>query len=201
VELFQGNRNVQPELLQGPVAMLHNLLRPDECAAIIEMMNRLPSHVATVDAGEHMDTVRRSDVRWLMHDDPVPQHRNAWQFLLGAMAQANQDFFKFELNALEAIQLTHYRDEVRGKYDWHQDGFFNGANELIRKLTMVIQLSPPEEYEGGGLEIQVSSVHTAVPAELGLAVFFPATTLHRVVPVTRGSRRSLVAWAQGPHFR
>ncbi len=201
MELFQGNRNVRPVRHDGPVAVLHGLLRPEECAAIVGMMGELPAHEATVDNREREEATRRSDVRWLKHDDPHPARRQATQFLLGVMAQANQDFFGFELTDLEPIQLTHYREEVKGTYDWHQDGFFHGDNNLVRKLSMVIQLSPPEDYDGGGLELQVSKIHTVVPAELGLAVLFPAPTMHRVVPVTLGSRRSLVAWARGPNFR
>lgn len=192
---------MRPALRDGPVAMLHGLLRPDECAAIVDMMSRLPRTVGVVDQHEHKETVRRSDVCWLKFDDPEPLHRGTAQFLLSAIGQANQDFFRFELADLEPIQLTHYRGEVGGTYDWHQDAYFHGDNNLVRKLSMVVQLSPPEEYEGGGLELQVSNNRVVVPAELGLAVFFPAPTLHRVVPVTRGNRRSLVAWARGPNFR
>lgn len=181
--------------------MLHGLLRPEECAAIVGMMDTLPARNATVDDGERKEETRRSDVRWLTHDDPDPLRHQTAQFFLSAIAQANQDFFRFELTDLEPMQFTLYRGEVKGTYDWHQDGFFHADNNLVRKLTMVVQLSPPEDYEGGGLELQVSSIHTVVPAELGLAVFFPAPTMHRVVPVTRGNRRSLVAWARGPNFR
>lgn len=192
---------MRPEVLNGPVALLHGLLRVDECAAIVAMMDQLAPETATVDDGVRLETSRRSDVRWLQHDDPDPLRRQTMHFMLSAIAQANQDFFGFELVDLEPVQLTNYREEVKGTYDWHQDGYFRTDTNLVRKLTMVVQLSPPEDYDGGGLEVQVSSVRTQVPSELGLAVFFPAPTLHRVVPVTRGNRRSLVAWARGPNFR
>ncbi len=201
MELFQGNRDVRPALHDGPVAMLHGILRPEECAAIVGMMDRLPKTAGMVDQNEHKEAVRRSDVRWLKFDDPEPLHLQAAQFLVSTMAQVNQDFFKFDLEDVEPIQLTHYRGDVQGTYGWHQDGYFHAAGSPARKLSMVIQLSPPEDYEGGGLELQVSSNFVVVPPEQGLAVIFPAPTLHRVVPVTKGDRRSLVAWARGPNFR
>ncbi len=201
MDLFQGNRNVRPELLNGPVVMLHDMLRPDECAAIRQMMKELPADQATVDDGDHRESVRRSDVRWLHFNDPNPVNLKAANFVLSTMAQANQDFFGFELTELEPIQLTHYRDDVQGTYDWHQDDFFRRDTNVVRKLTIVIQLSPPDDYDGGGLDLQVSNVLVNVPSEQGLAVLFPAPTLHRVVPVTRGNRYSLVGWGRGPNFR
>jgi len=42
---------------------------------------------------------------------------------------------------------------------------------------------------------------TAIKKQRGLIVAFPAWTLHRVTPVVKGSRQSLVAWISGPAFK
>ena len=73
-----------------------------------------------------------------------------------------------------------------------------------RKLSMVIQLSDPKDYEGGILEIHANEHYPPPPDELkrrGTIVVFPSFLRHRVIPVTKGVRYSLVAWIEGPHFR
>jgi PKHD-type hydroxylase len=73
-------------------------------------------------------------------------------------------------------------------------------NECTRKLSLVVQLSSPDEYEGGGLEIMASSEPVQVTKEKGLICAFPSFILHRVTPVTKGTRRTLVIWIAGPDF-
>jgi PKHD-type hydroxylase len=70
-----------------------------------------------------------------------------------------------------------------------------------RKLSVVLQLSDPSEYEGGDLEIMNCSEPTQVKKEKGLVTAFPSFMLHRVTPVTKGIRRTLVVWLTGPRFR
>jgi PKHD-type hydroxylase len=67
---------------------------------------------------------------------------------------------------------------------------------------MCLMLGDPAEFEGGDLEVMAGS---AAPVTLeqrqGRAWFFPSYILHRVTPVTQGTRRSVVVWAGGPSFR
>lgn len=86
-----------------------------------------------------------------------------------------------------------------GHYDWHLDR--GGLGIAPRKLSAVIQLSDPNEYEGGDLQLYVGSEPTNIKKQKGLVVVFPSFVLHRVTPVTGGTRRSLVAWLSGPKFR
>ena len=81
--------------------------------------------------------------------------------------------------------------------------------ELVRKLTVVVQLDDGGDYVGGDLEVLRfgSDAPSAieVPAEAmrqrGTAIVFPSYVLHRVTPVTAGQRRTLVGWLVGPRFR
>ena len=83
-------------------------------------------------------------------------------------------------------------------YGWHQD--FGGL--LSRKLSLVMQLSDPEEYEGGELQIMVGGEKPiSINKQKGLVVVFPSWAVHQVTPVTKGLRQSLVAWVSGPNFR
>jgi PKHD-type hydroxylase len=65
----------------------------------------------------------------------------------------------------------------------------------------VLQLSDPDEYEGGNLEILSSREPTVIEKKKGLVSVFPSYILHRVTPVTSGVRKTLVVWTTGPKFR
>ena len=98
----------------------------------------------------------------------------------------------------EDFQFTVYEDNG-GHYTWHQD---NGSgNDTPRKLSLVVQLSDPKDYEGGDLQVFTSAEPVNIPKQIGLVVAFPGYTMHRVTPVTKGIRRTLVVWITGPAFK
>ena len=74
-------------------------------------------------------------------------------------------------------------------------------NSNARKLSLVVQLSDPEDYEGGDLEIYTGHEPLVVKKKKGMTAFFPSYQLHGVTPVTKGTRYSLVVWVHGPAFR
>ena len=76
-----------------------------------------------------------------------------------------------------------------------------GASGISRKLSMVLQLSDPSEYEGGELQILTSKEPTSMQKKRGIITVFPAWTLHQVTPVIKGTRQTLVAWISGPAFK
>ena len=69
-----------------------------------------------------------------------------------------------------------------------------------RKLTLVLQLSDPSEYEGGELQSLTSLQPGTVNKKKGIIAAFPSWTLHQVTPVTKGVRKTLVIWVAGPQF-
>lgn len=139
--------------------------------------------------------IRRSNIDWLQN---TPE--NAWVFekLAHVAGWVNARYYHFELTGFgEGLQLTHYDQSDHGMYGWHQD--FNGA--ISRKLSLVVQLADPSEYEGGNLEVLAGGNPIAVRKQRGLIAAFPSFSLHQVTPVVRGTRQSLVAWVSGPAFR
>jgi PKHD-type hydroxylase len=70
------------------------------------------------------------------------------------------------------------------------------------KLTAILNIST-EAYEGGDFELIVTSLDSPVtiPKEKGKLIIFPSFLFHRVTPVTRGVRKSLVSWIYGPKFK
>lgn len=149
---------------------------------------------AKVGGGGVDSNIRRSEITWL---PPTEENRDIFNKLENVIRNLNGDFFQFSLTGIyEPIQLTNYSSQQQGTYSYHQD--FNG--DTPRKLSLCMQLSRPEEYEGGNLELLHCGVPSAVPRERGLIAVFPSWTLHQVTPVISGSRQSLVSWIGGPAF-
>jgi PKHD-type hydroxylase len=116
--------------------------------------------------------------------------------------ETNGHAYGFDLQQMVSLQLTEYNEEYQGHYDWHEDLDWKSPRPFQRKLSLVVQLSRPDEYEGGQLEL--AQDNPTNPAEFrgrGTAILFPAFLRHRVSPVTRGTRYSLVSWMEGPNFR
>jgi len=146
---------------------------------------------------EHLKQVRRSQVSWLNKTQET-----AWVFeKLGHIASSlNAQFYRFDLTGFgEAIQLTNYDQSEHGMYGWHVD--YGGRLSPSRKLSLVLQLTDPSQYEGGNLQIMTGGEAQTVRKQRGLVAAFPSYTLHQVTPVTSGSRQSLVAWITGPAFK
>ncbi len=154
------------------------------------------AQVGGISGGEVNDQVRRSELNWLnKHPDC------AWVFdkLAHVASKLNADHFGFELTGFgEALQLTNYDESNQGTYIWHQDF---GSSGVSRKLSMVLQLSDPQDYQGGELQLLTKKEPTSIQKKRGMITVFPAWTLHQVTPVIKGNRQTLVAWVSGPAFK
>jgi len=143
---------------------------------------------------DELKKVRRSQVSWINN---TPETKWVYERLGHVVARLNADYFQFNLTGFgEALQLTNYECSEKGMYGWHQD--YGGG--ISRKLSLVLQLSDPTDYEGGNLQIMTQSEPQNVGKQRGLIVVFPSYILHQVTPVTQGSRQSLVTWTSGPSF-
>ena len=146
---------------------------------------------------EELAKIRRSQVSWL---NKTPD--TAWVFekLAHVASSLNAQFYRFDLTGFsEALQMTNYTQEYQGMYGWHVD--YGGKLISSRKLSLVLQLTDPSQYEGGNLQIMTSAEPVNVRKQRGLIVAFPSYVLHQVTPVTSGSRQSLVTWVSGPAFK
>jgi len=139
--------------------------------------------------------IRRSQVSWLNNNADT---RWVFEKLAHVASRLNADHFRLDLTGFgEPLQLTHYDQSENGMYGWHQD--FGGG--ISRKLSLVLQLTDPSEYEGGNLQIMTSGNPQTVRKQRGIIAAFPSYALHQVTPVTQGTRQSLVAWVSGPQFK
>ena len=121
--------------------------------------------------------------------------------------------WNYEWSYTEPIQFTKYKLDQH--YDWHTDSYFEPINKpqekthnQTRKLSCCVALNNSSEYTGGELEIaSYSQKGELIPMtceamkEEGSIVVFPSFVFHRVTPVTKGTRYSLVTWSLGWPFK
>jgi PKHD-type hydroxylase len=145
---------------------------------------------------EDADRIRITRNAWLtMNEDTEWVYERMQALLQGA----NEQFHKFELNGFtDDFQYTVYHGTEGGHYDWHMD---LKTQKFPRKLSMSIQLSDPNDYEGCDLQFYGNRQLETAPRTRGTAIIFPSYVMHRVTPVISGTRKALVAWAGGPSFK
>jgi PKHD-type hydroxylase len=174
------------------------IFTPEQCQLIINAGRSQPVESGQVGGGAKgvVDTkTRTSHISWI----PFNKMPEMYSTLEKVIKQTNGNHFGFDgIQLTEPAQYTEYPEG--GFYDWHIDSDINGINEPpVRKISMTCLLSHESEFEGGGLEL-MSDGKIARPKQ-GQAIFFASFIRHRVVPITKGVRKSLVLWVGGTPFR
>ena len=176
------------------------MFSPKQCQMIIEAGRAQPKQDASVGMVEEksgiVDTnTRTSHISWI----PFSKMPEMYKDIETMMKKTNGNHFGFDdMQLTEMAQYTEYPSG--GFYDWHMDSDINFAHEPpIRKISMTCLLSHESEFEGGELELEKEK--NKIKLAQGQAVFFASFIRHRVAPVTRGVRKSLVMWFGGSPFR
>tara|TARA_B100000287_G_scaffold352690_1_gene342220 strand:- start:527 stop:1012 length:486 start_codon:yes stop_codon:yes gene_type:complete len=115
--------------------------------------------------------------------------------------RANRENFLYELSHLDnnSVKFKSY-NEGDGQ-TWHVDAKPVEDDEDIRKLSFTLQLSDVDDYEGGNVQFKDEASHSYyMPRKRGTIAVFDSRALHRVRPVTKGTRKSLVGWALGKNW-
>lgn len=189
-----------------PFCWFKNTFNENELQAISEYCAdfTLETGVVVAKDGGHTDSEnRKSQIKFL-----EPSSVNFWIFdrFAKTIEEINNRYYGFDLTGFDAIQYTEYNNEGH-KYDWHMDmitGPSKGTNMIqTRKLSIIMPLSDPTEYEGGKFQIQngLPDDPIDVEQEKGSIIAFPSFMIHRVTPIITGIRRSLVIWVVGPKFK
>ena len=154
------------------------------------------------------EKVRKSDVKFVDYQNG--QGEADWLFyrLNTIIESLNTQFYNFDLNGYETLQYTVYHHHENGRYDFHMDTIMgqNLPDDMFetRKLSMTFLLNEPGvDFEGGDFQINSGQEKDAETVELkkGRIIMFPSFMIHRVAPVTKGTRKSIVIWVVGPKFR
>jgi len=176
------------------------LFTPDQCRQIIECGRRQKPQKAQVGMGRKpgggLDTNKRvTTISWIPFKEMEPMYNQVNEFI----QKANRNHFGFgDIQITEQAQFTEYPEG--GFYDWHMDSDVNMQHEPpVRKISMTCLLSPESEFEGGELELMAKGKRAKM--RQGHAIMFASFINHKVAPVTRGVRQSLVMWFGGTPFK
>ncbi len=177
------------------------IFTPEQCKMIIEAGRAEPRNDAGVGndkgtKGGRVDTnTRTSHISWI----PFSKMDNMYKDIDKIMQATNRNHFGFDgMTINEMAQYTEYPEG--GFYEWHVDNDVNMQYEPpVRKISMTLLLSPESEFEGGDLELMAEGKIAKI--KQGHAVFFASFIRHRVKPVIRGRRQSLVMWFGGTPFK
>lgn len=188
---------IKPNDLQQTLVYYKSALTEDECNQILQVMESkesIPGEiVSSPDTNELKKDVRNVAIKFVEYED-LPF---IYDKLSMYVADCNQSHFNVDLiGFMEQMQLLHYGEDIGGgHYNWHVD---NGPGLSTRKLTVIVQLSKPENYTG--CELEVSAIDY-IPKEQGSIIVFPSYTPHRVTKLLTGERNALVVWVNGPPYR
>ena len=176
------------------------IFSPKQCQMVIDKGMSLEKETAAVGmskpAGSGVDTKKRiTTISWIPFKDMPEMYKD----IETTMLKANNNHFGFDgMRLTEVAQFTHYL--TGGFYDWHMDNDVLGKHEPpVRKISMTLLLSDPSTFEGGELEFMQNG--KTAKLKQGQAIFFASWLQHRVKPVTKGERKSLVMWVGGPPFK
>jgi len=177
------------------------IFTPEQCQMIIKSGREEPKQTAEIgnekgDKEGVLDTeTRTSHISWI----PFKKMNDMYKDIEKIMKTTNGNHFGFDnMQITEMAQYTEYPEG--GFYNWHVDNDVNFAHEpTVRKISMTLLLSPENEFEGGDLELMKEG--KVAKLKQGHAIFFASFIRHRVTPVIKGNRKSLVMWFGGTPFK
>ena len=177
------------------------IFTPEQCQMVIQAGRSEPKQNAQVGnsqgikGGVYDTKTRTSHISWI----PFKKMNEMYKQIEKIMKATNGNHFGFDgMQLTEPAQYTEYPEG--GFYDWHVDNDINFQHEpTVRKISMTILLSPENEFEGGDLELVKEGQSAKI--KQGQAIFFASFIRHRVAPVTKGNRKSLVMWFGGTPFK
>lgn len=201
---------------------IDSILSDEECEKVIKLGGSfdIKASVNVKKGSSNRDDDWGENLKLRKTDITFVENSSIYEFITPFLNSANEDSgWKFEVNACEMLQISHYSEGQF--YGWHRDGtgdtlsVYVGDNcskfllGNVRKISMSLLLN--DDYEGGELEFALLNVKgdgtyyvnefKPPPMKKGSIIFFPSFLAHRITPVTKGDRYSLVAWFVGPPFK
>ena len=155
----------------------------------------------------------------------IPTHHWVGGFIWHYIMRANRENFLYDLKCIDGESMQYTRYSEGQFYKWHNDAglptqykpvaqsnrgnsaehaqdFINENCEWVRKLSFAMQLSDPDDYEGGNVQLLDEGGKSYIaPRKRGCIILFDSRTQHRVLKVTKGIRKSIVGWTGGPRWK
>ena len=198
----------EPRWKSYTVQTTEPVLTPQQCDEVIRLGQTAPDQAGQVGqdvlekssdsyspAGTFDKKKRLCTISWI----PFSQANEMYRKIEGWVVNTNNNHFGFNgIQITEPAQYTEY--PTGGFYNWHMDSDIDMKHmPPVRKISMTLLLSDPKDFEGGELELIDNKKQPNL--KRGYAVFFASFIRHRIKPVTKGNRKSLVMWFGGPPFR
>ena len=197
---MEAVRTTKPVLMKGGTVAWHGLFSAAELDRLEHYCDGLALEQARV-TGDGYHSIRTTRVAWVERNSQTTEalYRKMEEVVL----RLNAEHFRSDLSGLAPLQYALYSQSDAGFFDWHIDYGRDNADpaQEPRKITLSLQLSDAGSYDGCDLEVRAAHLIDVAPRQRGTLVAFRANALHRVTPITRGVRKSLVAWAAGPEYR
>ncbi len=176
----------------------------EQCEEIVDSIYKLPEpeQYGGVLSKNPLDLeYRRNKIKWVdanKYTQFKPLVNELWEFI----NVVNEQVFEVDVNLLGPLQFTEYVASEFSEYKSHKDITWL-SRSTHRKISLVLQLTDSNDYDGGDLILEdaYEKPDLSVIRKQGSLIAFSSYVMHKVTPVTRGKRNSIVAWFEGPHFR
>tara|TARA_B100000287_G_C20668364_1_gene792529 strand:- start:2405 stop:3019 length:615 start_codon:yes stop_codon:yes gene_type:complete len=154
---------------------------------------RYPFSKGRTGYGDETDTERTNnrDIAYVPYQD---DSKWIYEVLFEMVLEANDNLFQFDIDKVtDQLHYVIYPTDS-GHLDWHMDIGYGNVNR--RKLATTVQLSDPDDYEGGDFQCWYGGQNGFInfPREKGDVLIFPSFFMHRVTPIKSGERKALVFW-------
>lgn len=172
--------------------VISRVLEPDELKLARTWLAGAPFVDGKLSAGAAARRVKHNEER----DRGAGEVERLDRLVMGALAR--HPMYRNGALPLHAASPMYARYRPGMTYGEHLDDPVMGTGGVLYRsdVAVTVFLSAPQEYEGGELVIRTAAGEHAVKEAAGSAVLYPASTLHRVNPVTRGERLVAVTWVQ-----
>jgi len=183
----------------------------EEIKMLVNYFSTMPTENASVETSNSktkiLNSIRTSDISFHEYDNNNDNTKWFFDKTNNLIKVMNDNFYQFDLHGYDYFQYGEYDGNKKSKYDYHLDMRFGWSNDPAvyvqgtRKLSFVLCLSDPSEYEGGNFLINLGPSVIEVPQKKGRMIAFPSFIMHKVSEVTSGKRKSIAIWTTGPKFK
>ena len=133
-------------------------------------------------------------------NNTVPEDHWLNGFLWHYILRANRENFLYDVSGIDRSSFKFASFSEGESHTWHTDAEI--GDDTVHKISFLLQLSSPDDYEGGNEEfIDESGKSYIAPRRRGCVILFDSGASHRVRKVTKGTKKTIVGWAVGPHWR
>ena len=190
---------IEPVWKSYIIKTIEPVLTPQQCDEFIRIGQNEPKIKGTTISAEanRGNKHRTTSISWIPPAKAPALYKPIHEWIV----RINNNNFGFD--PMQLIEAGQYAEYSKGDfYNWHMDSGVDMKNmPPVRKISMTLLLSDPKDYEGGYLQIFGGNFFEAekskIKIEKGYAIFFASFLIHRVTPITKGNRKSLVMWFGG----